>query len=173
VPIELATPEVGSKVLIPYSLIKIEPQDVSLGVSSIFNYRTGYWAEESSLEATADLSFVLPAEAVPLEAISIDIDWDIDAPTRKVKMIWSVQDSPVEIVELNSPSIPWRGKIDNPRVLQDLRDGRLDLRIEVKKGDGASSQSQNSFVSWQIQHLRLSVLGQTLPRNNLVQSAAK
>ncbi len=168
VPIELATPEVGSQVLIPYSLIKIEPTDESQGVSTVFNYRTGHWAGESSLETEADLSFVLPPEAVPLAASSISIDWDIDAPKRKVKLVWSAKDSRIDLVELNSPSIPWRGTSDNPRVLKDLMDGRLDLRIEVTNGDGIMDPSQNNFVSWQIKHLRISVLGQTLPRNNLV-----
>lgn len=173
VPIELEVPAVGTSVFIPYPLIKIEPQSESLAVSTIFNYRTGHWADEASLETEADLSFVLPAEAVPLEATSINIDWDIEAPKKKVRLIWSAKDSPIDIVELDSPSIPWRGSIDNPRVLKDLRDGRLDLRIAITNGDGIESKSQNNFVSWRIKHLRVSVTGQTLPRNNLVKTSGK
>ncbi len=173
VPIELAVPAVGTRVFIPYPLIKIEPQDQNLAVSTIFNYRTGHWAEEASLETEADLSFVLPHEAVPLEATSINIDWDIEAPKRKVRLIWSAKDSPIDIVELDSPSIPWRGSIDNPRVLKDLMDGRLDLRIAITNGDGIDSQSQNNFISWRIKHLRMSITGQTLPRNNLAKTSGK
>lgn len=173
IPIELAIPEVGSNIFIPYPLIKIEPQEDNKAVSTIFNYRTGYWAGESSLDTEADLAFVLPSEAVPLEATSINLDWDIVAPRRKVRLIWSVKDSPIDIVELNSPSIPWKGTIDNPRVLKDLKDGRLDLRIAITNADGGDSNSQSSFISWRIKHLRISVTGQTLPRNNLVKTVAK
>ena len=167
VPIELATPDVGSDVLIPYPLIKIEPQEGNIAISNILNYRTGYWADEASKEAKADLTFVLPPEVVPLAATSINIDWDIKAPKRTVKLIWSAKDSPVKLVELTSPSIPWKGTIDDPRVLQDLSDGRLNLRIEVTNGDSLENSSQNSYVSWRINHLRISVSGKTFPRNNL------
>ena len=167
VPIKLEIPEVGSKVLIPYSLMKIEPLNESRRVSTIFNFRTGHWAGESSSEREADLSFVLPPEALPLEASLISIDWDIVAPKRKVKLVWSAKDSPIDLVELDSPSIPWRGTINNPRVLKDLVDGRLDLRIIVTGIDGQLDPLQNSFVGWRIKHLRITVAGQTLPRNNL------
>ena len=168
VPIELATPDVGSDVLIPYPLIKIEAQEGNIAVSNIFKYRTGYWAGEASMETKADLAFVLPQEVVPLAASAINIDWDIEAPKRTVKLIWSANDSPVMLVELTSPSIPWTGTIDDPRVMQDLSDGRLNLRIEVTNGDGLENSSQNSYVSWRIKHLRISVSGKTLARNNLV-----
>lgn len=173
IPIEMAVPDVGANVYIPYPLIRVEPQEENPAVSTIFNFRTGRWAGETSLDTEADLSFVLPPEAVPLAASSIQLDWDIVAPRRKVRLIWSIKDSPIEIVELNSPSIPWKGTIDDPRILNDLRDGRLDLRISVTNADGVDSNSQSSFISWQIKHLRLSVNGQTLPRNNLVQTGVK
>ncbi len=167
VPIQLATPEVGSQVLIPHSLVHIEPQSENTGVSAMYNYRTGRWGDDMALEMKANLSFVLPPEVVPLEATEIQVDWDIVAPKRKVKLVWSADASPVELVALDSPSIPWRGTIDDPRVLKDLTDGRLDLRIEVVNSEGFSSESQDNFISWRIKHLRLSVSGRTLPRNNL------
>jgi hypothetical protein len=120
-----------------------------------------------ALEMKANLSFVLPPEVVPLEATAIQVDWDIVAPKRKVKLVWSADTSPVELVAIDSPSIPWRGTCDDPRVLKDLKDGRLDLRIEVVDGEGFASESQDNFISWRINHLRLSVSGRTLPRNNL------
>jgi len=173
VPIQLATPDVGSDVLIPYPLIKIEAQEGNIAISNILNYRTGHWADEASMEAKADLAFVLPPEVVPLAATSIKIDWDIEAPKRNAKLIWSANDSPVMLVELTSPSIPWSGTIVDPRVMQDLSDGRLNLRIEVTNGGGLENSSQNSYVSWRIKHLRISVSGKTLPRNDLVLPAKK
>ena len=173
VPIELTLPDAGSSVYIPYSLIKVEPQEGKMAVSTIYNYRTGYWAGESALDAVADMSFVLPPEAVPLEATAIHIDWDIEAPKRNAKLVWSSKNSPIDIVAMNSPSIPWRGTIDNPRVLKDLSDGRLDLSIEVTSDKSSDPSSQNSFITWKTKHLRISVSGKTLPRNNLVKPIAK
>ena len=173
VPIELATPDVGSDVLIPYPLIKIEAQEDSISISNMLKYRTGYWADEASMEAKADLTFVLPQEVVPLAASSMKIDWDIEAPKRTVKLIWSANDSPAVLVELLSPSIPWSGTIDDPRVMEDLSDGRFNLRIEVTNGDGFENSSQSSYISWRIKHLRISVSGKTLPRNDLVLPAKK
>ena len=115
----------------------------------------------------------MPPEVVPFSASSINIDWDIEAPKRIAKIVWSVNDSPVKLVELNNPSIPWSGIIVDPRVLQDLTDGRLDLRIEITNEPGMNNQSQNSYVSWRIKHLRISVSGETLPRNNLIEPAKK
>ena len=173
VPINLAIPEVGSKVLIPYSLIKIETQEGNVSISNILNYRTGYWADDASIETRADLTFIMPPEVVPFSASSINIDWDIEAPKRIAKIVWSVNDSPVKLVELNNPSIPWSGTIVDSRVMQDLTDGRLDLRIEITNEPGLNNQSQNSYVSWRIKHLRISVSGETLPRNNLIEPAKK
>ena len=173
VPIRLAEPAVGSKVLIPYSLISVEASTNAVGYSSIFKYRTGRWADESTLEVDADLSFVLPPEVVPIDATSIQVDFDIEAPKRKVRLIWSANDSPVELMTLDSPSIPWRGTITDPRVLKDLTDGRLDLRIEVTNSERLATEAQDNFVSWRIKHLHLSVSGQTLPRNNLAVHSKK
>ena len=173
VPIKLAIPEVGSKVLVPYPLIKIETQEGNVAISNILNYRTGYWADDASIETRADLTFIMPPEIVPFSASSINIDWDIEAPKRIAKIVWSVNDSPVKLVELNNPSIPWSGTIVEPRVLQDLMDGRLDLRIEITNDPSLFNQSQNSYVSWRIKHLRISVSGETLPRNNLIEPAKK
>jgi hypothetical protein len=78
------------------------------------------------------------------------------------------------LVRLNSPSIPWQGTIDNPRVLQDLIDGRLDLKVEVTKEEGLTeTQNQDSFIGWEVKHLYISVKGKTLPRNNLILTTEK
>ena len=151
----------------------LHSQEGNVSISNILNYRTGHWAEEAAIDMRADLSFIVPPEVVPFAASSINIDWDIEAPKRTARIVWSVNDSPVKLVELNSPSIPWSGTIDDPRIMQDLTDGRLDLRIEVTTEPSLLNLSQNSYVSWIIKHLRVSVSGQTLPRNNLVEPVKK
>jgi hypothetical protein len=168
-PVRLATPAVGTEVRIPYSLIKIEHATVK-SASSIFKQDTGKFISEATLATEADFAFVLPPEAVPLEPKSLTIDWDIKAPSRKVRLSCICGDSPVELVTLQSPSIPWKSTINDPRVLKELTDGRLVLRIEISGGEELES-AQSSFVSWQIKHLRLNVDGRTLPRHSLVSSA--
>ena len=172
VPIHLEAPPVGATVSIPHSLIQIVPQTEN--ISTMYNHRLGRWGGEFSLDKTAELSFLLPPEAIPLEASSIQIDLDVVAPKRVVKMVWSASDEPIELVRLNSPSIPWKATITHPRVLQDLIDGRLDLKVEVTKEDSLSeTQAQDSFIGWEIKHLYISVTGKMLPRSDLVLTTGK
>ncbi len=170
-PIRLNTPAVGSEVRIPYSLIKIEHANMTKA-SSIFKKDTGKFISEATLATDAAFVFELPPEAVPFEAKSLSIDWDIKAPGREVRLFAACNDDNVELISLRTPSIPFKGKIDDPRVLKELRDGRLVLRIEISGGEETES-AQNSFVSWRIKHLRLNVDGRTLPRNSMVDASPK
>ncbi len=167
VPILLETPNTGSEILVPHSLISIEPLNGELGVSNAYNHRLEQWSLEMTSDTQADLSFVLPPEVVPLQATSIQVDWSIDAPKRTVKLIWGSDSSPIELVSLDGPSIPWKETITDRRVLNDLVDGRLDLRISVRQSVPSSRDVQDNFVSWRIKHLRINVLGKTMPRNNI------
>jgi hypothetical protein len=167
VPIQLETPQSGAEVLVPHSLIYIEPSNVELGISSAYNHRLKQWNSELAIDSDVDLSFVLPPEVVPFEATSIEIDWRIEAPKRTVKLIWGEQSSPIELVSLDGPTIPWRGTIVDPRVLKDFNGGRLDLRISVRKSGTSDDESLDNFVSWRVKHLRINVLGKTQPRNNI------
>ena len=172
IPIELETPPVGATVFVPHSLVQIMPQTEN--ISTMYNHRMGRWGGEFNSDKAADLSFLLPPEVVPMEATSIQIDLNVIAPKRTFKIVWSAGEAPIELVRLDSPSIPWQGTIDNPRVLQDLIDGRLDLKVEVTKDKGLSEpETQDSFIGWEIKHLYISVHGKMLPRNNLVSTTEK
>ena len=164
--VRVATPEVGATIRIPYNMIRIE-RDPANNFSVIFNQETGRFIEASILNANSDLDFVLPPEVVPLEVSSIDFDWDVRAPKRKAKLSCLVQGKMVTLAELNEPSLPFRGTIRSPEILQQMQDGRLVLHIEIA-GDDASNSDQNIFESWQINYLRITVHGRTLPRNRLV-----
>jgi hypothetical protein len=169
-PVVIETPDVGTTIRVPYSLIRIENAKFQ-NSSVIFNPDTGRFIEESTLKAQADLAFLLPPEAAPLEVSSIEIDWDIRAPKRSARLSCSLAGEMVTLAELNEPSLPYKNFIRNPEVLKDMQDGRLELRIEILGGD-ALDLSQTGFVSWQIKHLRLTVNGRTLPRHQLVTAAA-
>jgi hypothetical protein len=168
-PIRLATPAVGTEVRVPYSLIKIEHANAK-SASSIFKQETGKFIKEATLASEAEFAFVLPPEVVPFEAKSLTIDWDIKAPSRRVRLSCLCGGSMVELASIQSPSIPWKSSINDPRVLKELHDGRLVLRIEISGGEELES-AQSTFVSWRIKHLRLNLDGRTLPRHSMVATA--
>ena len=167
-PIRVATPAVGSAVRIPYSMIEIQHASMQ-GGSSIFNQAKGRFSSESTLEVKSDLAFLLPREVTPIDLTALAIDWDIKAPKRNAKLSCIVDGEAIELANLNEPSIPFKSSVRDAHVLQSMRDGRLELRIEIQSNEARSSE-QSNFVSWQIKHLRLTVEGNTLPRNQLVKS---
>lgn len=170
-PIRLATPDVGTPVRIPYPLIKIEHANVKKA-SSVFQEDLGKFISEATIATDAAFAFILPPEAVPIDAKLLSIDWDVKAPNRNVRLSCVCSDGNVELANLNSPSIPWVTKINDPRILKELRGGRIVFRIEIS-GGAEEESGQSSFVSWSIKHLRLNVDGITLPRNRLVASPQK
>jgi hypothetical protein len=169
IPVHLATPELGTQVFVPHPLIEIKQASKQRG-SSVFMEATGRWIPQSSLAAESDLAFALPPEVVPLEVSSIQVDWDIQAPNRQVRLLCIDESNakPIEVVSLKSPSIPWKGVITDPVILKDFQDGRMVLRVEV-----SNVKDSEHELSWHVSHLRVSVSGRTLPRNNLVSQSTK
>ncbi len=165
-PVRLLTPAAGSAVRIPYSMIEIQHASNQSG-SSIFSQITGRFVTESTLQVNSDLAFLLPPEVTPLELTQLEIDWDIRAPQRSARLSCLVDGEAIEIASLKEPSIPFRAAINDARILKSMQDGRLELRIEIQESDSGNAD-QSNFVSWQIKHLRLTVEGRTLARNQLV-----
>ncbi len=165
-PVRLLTPAAGSAVRIPYSMIEIQHASNQSG-SSIFSQITGRFVTESTLQVNSDLAFLLPPEVTPLELTRLEIDWDIRAPQRSARLSCLVDGEAIEILNLIEPSIPFRAAINDSRILKSMQDGRLELRIAIQESDSGKAD-QSNFVSWQIKHLRLTVEGRTLARNQLV-----
>ncbi|MEQ1827268.1 MAG: hypothetical protein ABL921_15030 [Pirellula sp.] len=166
-PLRVAVPEVGTKVRIPFGMIRTEYSN-SASPSVIFHQATGRFISESRLTTQTDLAFLLPQEAVPLEVTSIKIDWDVQAPKRTARLSCWIGGEEVQVALLNEPSIPYISTIRDPRILKDMEDGRLEMRINII-GDEVQLD-QAGFITWQIKHLRLTVEGRTLPRNRLVKN---
>ncbi len=163
-PVVIATPDVGTEVQIPYSLIRI--LNTELGDSSpIFMDAVGRWITQSSNKVATNLAFELPAEAAPLEVSSIAIDWSLQAPRRQVKLS-SLHESNGELIPLatlDEPSLPWQQTLTDPRLLADLQDGRIVLKIEI-----SDDREIGTPIPWRMQHLRMTVRGKTLPKNSLI-----
>jgi hypothetical protein len=63
--------------------------------------------------------------------------------------------------------VPWQQTLTDPRILKDFEDGRLVLKVQVSE-----DREVGSSTPWRIKHLRMSVKGKTLPRNQLVKPAS-
>ena len=162
-PLSLGRPAPGKKIAVPYPFIDVRISRDG-NSSPVFLEGTGRWISQSSNRAETSLEFRLPQEVLPLKPTEVDFDWEIQAPRRKVKLSWirSSDQGLVSIVDFDSPSLPWKAKLTNPELLDELQDGVLTLRLEV-----AEDQESGSSIPWRIKHLRLKVHGITLPSNPL------
>jgi len=162
-PLTLHRPPAGTSVAIPYPMIDIKiARDGNS--SPVYLEGTGKWISQSSNRAETSLEFRLPEEVLPLKPTEIEFDWDMQAPRRKVKLSWirSSDQTLVEIVQFDGPSLPWKSRLSDPAMLQEFQDGLLTLRLEV-----AEDQEPGSSIPWRIRHLRLKVFGTTLANNPL------
>jgi hypothetical protein len=170
IPLVVTPPKTGEEIFIPHSMIDIVPP-VGGALSSIYNSNLARWLDESNLDTRAGVIFELPGQVVPMEISKINVDLNVKAPKRKVRLYWTNGEKTIEIMAMNEPSIPWQGTIDDPLVLKDMMDGNLELRIEVLDNRDSASQAQGSFITWQLKHFRISVNGRTLPSHRLANSA--
>jgi len=162
-PLALGRPASGSPITIPYPFIDIKISKEGSS-SPVFLEGTGRWISQSSNRAETSLEFRLPDEVLPLEPTEIDFDWELQAPRRKVKLSWlrTKDQTLVELVNFDGPSLPWKASSSDPALLEEFRDGLLTLRLEV-----AEDQEPGSSIPWRIKHLRLKVHGTTLSSNPL------
>lgn len=162
-PLSLSRPAPGSSIAIPFPFIDIKLAR-NTNSSPVFLEGTGRWITQSSSVAETSLEFRLPDEVLPLNPTHIDFDWDLQVPRRKVKLSWlrSKDQTLVEIIKFDGPSIPWKATLSDPELLEEFQDGLLTLRLEV-----AEDQEVGSSIPWRIKHLRLNVRGVTLPSNPL------
>lgn len=122
------------------------------------------------MASQADMEFVLPVEAVPLEVTAIDFELDVTAPRRTVTVEIITEGGPVEIVRLVNPTLPWKQTVTAADIVQSFRDGRLQFKVTVSNLDSASeSRGATSLVTWQIEHFHAGVHGRVLAGSNLSQ----
>lgn len=161
IPVQLATPRPGTELFVPHGLIQLRRNPNELGQTFAFNDETGRWAQELTMKTNARLQFVLPSQIVPFTAKSFEIQLDIRAPKRDVRLVGNASgQTPVEIVRLESPSIPWTGTITDPAILADASDGILDIQLEISdRMDIENQEQQSNVVAWQVDRLHLSVRG--------------
>jgi hypothetical protein len=102
------------------------------------------------------VEFVLPDEVVPIQAKSIQISWDIEAPRRTARLsfVHPTDSTSSQLVELDAPSLPWESELDDPLLLETFGNGKLRMKIEVSR-----DREPGGTLPWRIRHLRLAVRG--------------
>lgn len=160
-PVRLRRPSRGQEVFVPYGLIGIRRNPSASGQTFAFDVRSGKWARELTMTLNAEMQFVLPTELVPFKASSIEMELDITAPSRTVRILSTGgEGEPIEIVKLENPSIPWSGTLTDPQILQDLEDGQLDVIVEVsERTDVENPLAATSVVAWEVDKFQVSVRG--------------
>jgi hypothetical protein len=74
----------------------------------------------------------------------------------------------VNLVKLDSPSIPWRATITDPVVLEAAKGGVLNVLIDVSESRNLDSQGiASNIVHWQIAHFHASLRGTVLAKSSL------
>lgn len=171
-PIVLERPEIGAEVLIPHGLIKLQRNLANPAVTSTYDDRLGTWNKRVSSAVEADMQFILPNELVPITASAVELELDIKAPDREVIVSVQTNSGKIELVKLESPSIPWTASITNADVLAAVNSGVLNVQVKVspsrdRDGNGLAS----NMILWEIEHFHASVRGKVLAKSSL--SAAK
>ena len=89
------------------------------------------------------------------------LELDVKAPHRTVRISAELDGQPpLEIVQLDGPSVPWRGEVSDPRILASARDGIVDILLEVSgRNDLKDGEQTSTVVTWQIDSFRASFRG--------------
>ena len=160
-PVALQNGVVGDEVFVPYPLVTVR-NVIESNSTPIFMDSVGRWVSQSSNASSSQLEFLLPQEIVPLRATSIEFSWDVEAPRRIVRLslIDPNHPAPIELISLDSPSLPWTSLRDEPALLAAASTGKLVLKIEV-----SDDRELGGSLPWRIRHLRVSVRGTILPKS--------
>ena len=170
-PVELERPAIGQQVFVPHGLIQLRRRVSPTNLTTAFDDVTGKWQNEIGMASQVEMEFVLPPAVVPLDLQSIDLELDAVAPQRTVTINAITNSGSVEIVKLDSPSIPWKQTISNPAILKAFQSGQLAVNLSISDLSSANSEFQStSVVTWHIDHFHASVSGQMLPKSSLSKS---
>jgi hypothetical protein len=142
-------------------LVQLRRKLDQIGATMAYDEETGQWIDELTMSARAALQLVLPTEVLPFEATSLEIELDIKAPQREVRLMSTTANGPVELIRLQSPSVSRQITITDPDVLRQARGGVLDLVLEVSERTDIQDPAQTtSVVAWHVDALHASFRGQ-------------
>ncbi|MFO1065540.1 MAG: hypothetical protein U0892_16875 [Pirellulales bacterium] len=159
-PIKLTGPQPNQKLLVPHSLFRISSPTIDGQTTTAFLNETGKWLDESTSAVTVPIRLTLPTELIPFQAQELRFEFDVSAPQRHVRvMCRDLPDRPV-LVELNSPLGAQRFKVVDESILQTMKDGTLELIVEIGERATQSNMGAGSDIGmWKIEQLRATAVG--------------
>ncbi|GIW99195.1 MAG: hypothetical protein KatS3mg111_2528 [Pirellulaceae bacterium] len=165
IPVQLVRPPAGRQVYVPAGLVQLRTDETAIGQTATYDNETGRWASELTLRTQARMQFELPSQLVPFDAERLELELDMRAPHRRVGLhVVRPSGDWYPIVQLDSPSLPWRGNLEAPEVLEAVRDGKLRIVLEVsERMDVANPNQAANVVTWEVRRLALAVRGKVAP----------
>jgi hypothetical protein len=89
----------------------------------------------------------------------------MNAPHRRVRLLCEAPSGPIELMNLENPSIPRQVNVTDPRVLELVRDGTLDLLLEVSQRTDVQNQSSSTnVVAWRVEDFDTNLRGHVAER---------
>jgi hypothetical protein len=89
----------------------------------------------------------------------------VRAPQRDVRITSSTGGKVTLVGEFRSPLTAQRLRITDPAILEDARDGMIDMKIDISQPVGQSGTDFSAqLANWQVDYFRLNVVGRVLER---------
>jgi hypothetical protein len=190
IPLTIERTPPGESFHIPSSFLRMEQGGRQFGSSSVYNVRTGKWANKPTAASDSWFRFVLPREVLPCKLDKATLAVKIHAPSRTVDLRAISEGEKVTVDSKQSPSgVVLEFDITDSSQLQLQEDGGLVLGFRVnpteqqaerlselskpRTGPIATPQDSNAEAvkkedktydnsTWQIEYMRLRVKGTTL-----------
>ncbi|MEL6105816.1 MAG: hypothetical protein AAFU85_07265 [Planctomycetota bacterium] len=167
-PIRIIPPKPGSDFIIPTSFIRTDAVDISGAFSTVFNVRTGEWLPELTKPTEAVLIYRFPRELGNMTLRRVDLDAQVSAPGRNLR-VKSFQDGNWKtVVERRSPIGRYQWTIEDADALRLEPDGSLRLVVQITESENVESMRADQLdaraiagdsTTWKIDFLHLTATG--------------
>ena len=160
-PVVFERPPSGTSVSLPPSVIQYNTvPHPTLGLSSVYNNRTGLWNESQSEENFTTLECHFPTALGPITLERIRFSAELRIPNRDVRLLAVGSDgTETELMSWQSPVGPVRFDIDSqPGWQQDGGPFTLIIHVGTFQGDTDTSPDQ---TTWRIHDVWLEAWGTT------------
>lgn len=176
VPIELRRTPPDTAFQIPSSFIGMEPARVGQGNLSAYNRRTGEWVKGLTTSAEIPLRFQLPSQVLPCQITTATLLVRINAPSREFqissyseaggRLLKSFRNANGALtIELDTSELKLddRGGITLGFTVSAISSAAIGADEKGNSGRAKVTTVPQKVAPWQIDYVRLTVGGRTLP----------
>jgi hypothetical protein len=158
-PIRLSPPPIEQRIRVPAALIVPRLQNLGMGQSTAFDETTGLWSRSSSSATQTQVRYCVPRELLPFRCDGATIRFLVLAPKRRVRMSCLTGNEPIVLTDVVGPSLAMQWELNDPAILASMRDGCLDLQVDIGPVEGGPSAGFGQVIDWSIEYLRVSMEG--------------